>query len=62
MPSVRIETIETAHKPGPEPPGLFAILQQLRYKETRRALGLMIVFLRSLGTHLSPREKPSTSE
>ena len=56
------ETVETAHKPAPEPPGLFAILQQLRYKETRRALGLMTVFLRSLGKHLTPREKPSSSE
>ena len=56
------ETVETAHKPDAEPPGLFAILQQLRHKDTRRALGLMNSFLRSLGKHLSPREKPSTSE
>ncbi len=26
------ETVETAHKPDAEPPGLFAILQQLRYR------------------------------
>jgi uncharacterized protein YjgD (DUF1641 family) len=56
------ETVETARKPEPAPPGLFAILQQLRYKETRRALGLMTVFLRSLGKHLSPREKHSSSQ
>jgi len=56
------ETVETANKPDADPPGLFAIFQQLRYKDTRRALGLMNSFLRSLGKHLSPREKPSTSE
>jgi uncharacterized protein YjgD (DUF1641 family) len=56
------ETVETAHKLDAEPPGLFAILQQLRHKDARRALGLMNSFLSSLGRHLSPHEKPSTSE
>jgi hypothetical protein len=32
-------------------------LQQLRHKETRRALGLMTGFLSSLGRHLSPSGK-----
>jgi uncharacterized protein YjgD (DUF1641 family) len=56
------ETVETAYKPDAEPPGLFAILQQLRHKDTRRALGLMNSFLGSLGKHLSPRETRPTSE
>jgi uncharacterized protein YjgD (DUF1641 family) len=46
------ETVETTHHPEAEPPGLFALFQQLRHKETRRALGLMTRFLGALGRHL----------
>ena len=46
------ETVETTHHQEAEPPGLFALLQQLRHKETRRALGLMTRFLGALGRHL----------
>jgi uncharacterized protein YjgD (DUF1641 family) len=56
------ETVEAAHRHDAEPPRLFAILQQLRHKDTRRALGLMNSFLGSLGKHLSPRETRPTSE
>jgi uncharacterized protein YjgD (DUF1641 family) len=46
------ETVETTHHQEAEPPGFFALLQQLRHKETRRALGLMTRFLGALGRHL----------
>jgi uncharacterized protein YjgD (DUF1641 family) len=53
------ETIETTHQQDAEPPGLFALLRQLRHKETRRALGLMTGLLSSLGRHLPPSAKSS---
>jgi uncharacterized protein YjgD (DUF1641 family) len=53
------ETIETTHQQDAEPPGFFALLRQLRHKETRRALGLMTRFLSSLGRHLPPSAKSS---
>jgi uncharacterized protein YjgD (DUF1641 family) len=53
------ETIETTHQQEAEPPGFFALVQQLRHKETRRALGLMTRFLSSLGKHLPPSAKSS---
>jgi uncharacterized protein YjgD (DUF1641 family) len=56
------ETVATTHKPDAEPPGLFAIFQQLRRKDTRRALGLMNSFLGSLGRHLSPPETRPTAK
>jgi uncharacterized protein YjgD (DUF1641 family) len=46
------ETVAAAQQPDAEPPGFFVLLQQLRHKETRRALGLMTRFLSSLGRHL----------
>ena len=46
------ETVAAAKHPDAEPPGFFDLLQQLRHKETRRALGLMARFLSSLGRHL----------
>lgn len=51
------ETIQTTHQQEGAPPGFFALLQQLRHKETRRALGLMTMFLSSLGRHLPPSAK-----
>ena len=56
------ETVATTPKPDAEPPGLFAIFQQLRRKDTRRALGLMNSFLGSLGRHLSPPETRPTAK
>lgn len=52
------ETVETQQQEV-EPPGFFALLQQLRHKETRRALGLMTRFLSSLGRHLPASAKSS---
>ena len=46
------ETVETTHHQEAEPPGFFALLQQLRHKETRRALALMTRFLSALGRRL----------
>jgi uncharacterized protein YjgD (DUF1641 family) len=56
------ETVEAAQRSNAEPPGLFALFQQLRHRETRRVLGLMTGFLSSLGRHLSPATKPSDSK
>jgi uncharacterized protein YjgD (DUF1641 family) len=53
------ETVETTHQQEAEPPGFFALLQQLRHKETRRALGLMTKFLSSLGRHIPASAKSS---
>jgi uncharacterized protein YjgD (DUF1641 family) len=53
------ETVETTQQNDAEPPGFFALLQQLRHKETRRALGLMTGFLSSLGRHLPASAKSS---
>jgi uncharacterized protein YjgD (DUF1641 family) len=50
---------ETIHQQDAEPPGFFALLRQLRHKETRRALGLMTRFLSALGRHLPPSAKSS---
>jgi uncharacterized protein YjgD (DUF1641 family) len=46
------ETVATAQQQDAEPPGFFTLLQQMRHRETRRALGLMTRFLSSLGRHL----------
>ncbi len=53
------ETVETIPRQDAEPPGFFALLQQLRHKETRRALGLMTRFLSALGRHLPAFVKSS---
>jgi uncharacterized protein YjgD (DUF1641 family) len=53
------ETVEATHQQDAEPPGLFSLLQQMRHKENRRALGLMTRFLSSLGRHLPASTKSS---
>jgi uncharacterized protein YjgD (DUF1641 family) len=53
------ETVATPQQHDAEPPGFFALFQQLRHTETRRALGLMTRFLSSLGRHLPVSAKSS---
>lgn len=55
------ETIGINHQQETEPPGFFALVQQLRHKETRRALGLMTRFLGALGRHLPVSTEASGS-
>ena len=55
------ETVETTQSEA-KPPGRFALLRQLRRKETRRTLGLMARFLSSLGKNLPASAKSSTSK
>lgn len=52
------ETVATTQQQGIALPR-FALLRQLRHKETRRALGLMTGFLDSLGRHLQASAKTS---
>ncbi len=51
------ETVATTQQQDAKPPGFRALLRQLRYKETRRTLGLLTRFLTSLGSHLPVSEK-----
>jgi uncharacterized protein YjgD (DUF1641 family) len=51
------ETVATMQQQDAEPPGLFSLWQQLRHKETRRALSWMTRFLGSLGRHLPASAK-----
>jgi uncharacterized protein YjgD (DUF1641 family) len=53
------ETVAAGQQQDAEAPGFFALLQQVRHKETRRALGLMTRFLGSLGRHLPVSTKSS---
>ena len=46
------ETVATTQQPYAKPPGFRALFRQLRYKETRRTLGLMTRFLGALGRNL----------
>jgi uncharacterized protein YjgD (DUF1641 family) len=55
------ETVATTQQEYAKPPGFRALFRQLRYRETRRTLGLMTRFLSALGRHLPVSAEKSGS-